>query len=1142
MKVITKHIFFFNVIISLLLFNPLAGKEISASGHSLEKVKREILSNGLTTKNLLDYHYFLFNGNANPGEELNFVKSLPANYKRDILTGFIFKKKADFEAEYNSLLKALNNLPEIPVYYEELVFTSKILGKLDDLKKRIKQTGIQKETLLFAQALIEYNKGNFSGATKIFKQLIKSGFQDFRVYYWYSYSLRNLGEYPTALKQLKIAERKIPAPEFLPGILNAEGSLYYLSGKYDEAERLYEQAKKLAGKYFNKIELVKSLINLAIITDDTGNLKKARNLFYEALALAVKINSLELRALVHSELGVSYTFDNRLIDAEKHYNKSLELFSKLRDKNRLAILYANLGNIYTNISNYKFALESFQKGLEFASENKRARILNLKGIADVYSNIANYSKALEYYRRAKDLADEIKEISMKAEIEESFGILELNLGLPKQALKYFARAENIARTLDNGFFIAGLYHKFGVAYSLLDSLSKAEQYFLSANKINKANGDIYNQLTVNLELAEIYLKQNKTGKASRLLKITGKKCREYDLKNLLTKQYLLSAELYKIDGNYKKAEELLKTAEMLAKEIPDYTAQIAANYELGKMFYNLGKLQTAEKYFLKATDILENVSKPLFEKKEIQISFYSNFNDVYNDLAKLYLQSKKDTSAFELIDFQRAHNTSQNLNNIKILSRINDENKLKRLYELDWMISSGVYSGLDSLKKEYARLKNKLIKENPGIEKYLGFKRKRTLSEIQNNLDSTENFVSYFITDYFTQIFHVSKSGFHSIRVDVSRDYIDKLIKGISPFYKTGKQKEEIFFNQDLFSFNAEAANKLYNILVKPVSEKLGKNTKIIFSLPPDMLKIPMEFLVTNYKPQESPYNYDKLEFLVNSYSISYAPSGNTLITLRERSSSLNKTNLLIGNSKIENKNFIYSIRGSLLENKETLRDINLESLEFSGKEIEEINSYLGNTEIFMQDNATEYNFKKFASSSKIIHLSTHSFLYKNQPLIVFSKGGGKEDGLLERGEILQLKLSADMVVLSSCKSGLGEIDKSEGVLGMQKSFIDAGAKSVVVSLWDVNDRYTAILMKYFYKYLNEGFDKSVALKLAKNEFIKNDSPNPYYWAAFVLTGNTSKIHLRSAKLFSIDRVVIIIIFLGLIFFFVNLFRGKNSH
>ena len=107
------------------------------------------------------------------------------------------------------------------------------------------------------------------------------------------------------------------------------------------------------------------------------------------------------------------------------------------------------------------------------------------------------------------------------------------------------------------------------------------------------------------------------------------------------------------------------------------------------------------------------------------------------------------------------------------------------------------------------------------------------------------------------------------------------------------------------------------------------------------------------------------------------------------------------------------------------------------------------------------------------------------------------------------MKLNSDLVVLSSCRSGLGTIDEAEGVLGMQKSFFDAGAKSVVVSLWDVSDKYTSIFMKSFYEYLSNGLDKAEALQKAKISFKENHSANPYYWAAFVLAGNTSSLALE---------------------------------
>jgi CHAT domain-containing protein len=105
---------------------------------------------------------------------------------------------------------------------------------------------------------------------------------------------------------------------------------------------------------------------------------------------------------------------------------------------------------------------------------------------------------------------------------------------------------------------------------------------------------------------------------------------------------------------------------------------------------------------------------------------------------------------------------------------------------------------------------------------------------------------------------------------------------------------------------------------------------------------------------------------------------------------------------------------------------------------------------------------------------------------------------------VMRLKLNADLVTLSACRTGLGKLLNGEGMVGLTRAFFYAGAKSVVVSLWNVNDIATASLMKSFYKHLQQGKSKEVALQLAKLELLKGAQRawrHPYYWAAFVLVG-----------------------------------------
>jgi CHAT domain-containing protein len=199
--------------------------------------------------------------------------------------------------------------------------------------------------------------------------------------------------------------------------------------------------------------------------------------------------------------------------------------------------------------------------------------------------------------------------------------------------------------------------------------------------------------------------------------------------------------------------------------------------------------------------------------------------------------------------------------------------------------------------------------------------------------------------------------------------------------------------------------------------------------------------------------------------------------------------------------------RGLFEDNSGMPRNVTLYPLKYSEDEIESVRDKFKSVSFYNGSDATETNFKEQAEKSGIIHLSTHSWLIGKQPAIFFSpEPDSLNDGILEAGEVAQLNLHANLVALSSCNSGEGLHEASEGIVGMTKAFLDAGAASVVVSLWEVNDRYTAEFMKLFYSGLREGKTKPQALREAKQKFIQDISPNPYYWSGFVLVGNVDPL------------------------------------
>ena len=187
---------------------------------------------------------------------------------------------------------------------------------------------------------------------------------------------------------------------------------------------------------------------------------------------------------------------------------------------------------------------------------------------------------------------------------------------------------------------------------------------------------------------------------------------------------------------------------------------------------------------------------------------------------------------------------------------------------------------------------------------------------------------------------------------------------------------------------------------------------------------------------------------------------------------------------------------------------------------------------ILYGENATRSAFEKDCSGYDLIHLSTHAIPDKeNQSTIrlVFSDyhETGNE-GSLDLYDVLNLPIHADLVVLSACKTGFGEMNKGEGNINLAWAFNKAGANSVVVNLWDANDYSSSVIMAKFYEYLSEGMTKPKALRRAKLDFIKSSDEltnSPYFWAGFEYWGNNTAYYLKKQGGWPGKTLILFIVF-----------------
>ncbi len=399
----------------------------------------------------------------------------------------------------------------------------------------------------------------------------------------------------------------------------------------------------------------------------------------------------------------------------------------------------------------------------------------------------------------------------------------------------------------------------------------------------------------------------------------------------------------------------------------------------------------------------------------------------------------------------------------------------------------------ESLKRyedDLEALKLEIRTENPAYAE-LVFPKALNMEDAQKNLlDDKTAFFAYTIGKKSSYTFVLTKKELKIFKTLPG----EELQKMVSDYLKiiTDRNNKDFNLGYDLFTH-----------LVFP---GLNENIQNIIIIPGDILNfLPFETLVTEKMSNR---------WLIEDYTITYAPSISSLQELIERkeanSAKRTKDLLAVGDP------FFGSLEteengDNILNDIFSTHAYNLYRLEFSGTEIEKISALFKKKKrtIFLRESATEEQIKNQSLEEyKILHFATHSLIDNKIPerstIVLSLDNDTKEDGLLQMREIYNLKLNSDLVTLSSCQTGLGQFIKGEGIQGINRAFFYAGASSVLMSLWAVNDQATYQLMERFYAHLRSSDSIMNALRKSKLEMINSGTlSHPYYWAGFIISGKT---------------------------------------
>ncbi len=479
-------------------------------------------------------------------------------------------------------------------------------------------------------------------------------------------------------------------------------------------------------------------------------------------------------------------------------------------------------------------------------------------------------------------------------------------------------------------------------------------------------------------------------------------------------------------------------------------------------------------------------------------------------IAEIYYLSEKSKSMLLLESLQE--NKARSFANIpqqlrsEEMSLLNDVNyyEAQVAHESDSKQKELQQDILSQKRKKLDSLKTILKTQHSKYFEYKYAQKLPKIESIQAQLDDKSLMLHYFAGKNNIYALAISKQKVAIHKIAIDEQYYNRLSHFLERL--SGEYYIHNYLTQNFSLFVADAY-WLYTDLVQPFEAKIqDSNCEKLLIVPDGKLHyLPFELLLTSNKIEAGKKTYQDLPYLLKKLGISYAYSA-TIWSENMLSPASKYSNLLAMAPTYQTKTIPPK------SDQEKIFAL-LSELDGTKKEVEWLEKFFKG-QFFFNETATETQLKANISTANIIHLSMHGVLDENPAysgLYFCPNRDSSEDNVLYAYEIPSLDLSADLVVLSACETGLGRYQHGEGVISMGRSFMYAGAPAIITSLWSVNDKTAVFFTQHFYSNLSQGKDKTEALRQAKLTYLKQAkglAAHPFYWAAFVLQGNTNPINI----------------------------------
>lgn len=876
--------------------------------------------------------------------------------------------------------------------------------------------------------------------------------------------------------------------------LNVLGLLEWDLGNYESAIGKFKTASLIGSELGDKRLAGSTMNNLSLVYDELGDYQTSLKQYQQALDLYKGADFPRGESDTLGNIGGVNLLLGRYDDALGYYQRALAISVALQSKPSMSLDHGNLALCYLGLGQLDTALEHFELALDLArgAGMRKEEALWQRGKGNALIRKGEYDLGLENHRAAHKTYEAINARGMLLDALHDMGELHLTLGDTVSAEQYFQRGIRMAREIGLAQAVTDNLLALGDLQFKRENFEEADALYTQALQRATDAGELNYQADSLLSLSFVHREQQRFATADAEARHALAIAEKISAHLVMAEAWLAIGELARDQGKPKLALEAYATAQTVAMENMDPGILWRIHYGRARALVGAGNRQEAVTELKAAVRIIESARERLREER-FKAGYIQDKYQVYIDLVRLQLELGRTEEAFSTAERLRSRSFLDQLENNVPVSR--SEQDLQR----EFALRERVRQLQSTLAEEQARAladRRQLAEDTFSAEllaaerDYQAFlddingqsvtaraTRLPVLADVQSQLEAGEALIEYVVGDERLMIFVMRREKLSAV-IEVLRN---------TDLYAKVNLLRELIQDPSNNDWWAPAAS-LADSLIKPLQDKNQlAGIRHLYLVPHGILNyLPFALLPLDSKGGE--------HVLMEQYTLSYLPAAATLAHATQ-------------NTRAPN-----SVLAIAPENT---------GLQFALEEARSITQlYQPGSRLLSGGEATESAFKEQAGEYRVLHLSTHGYFNTRNPLFsgLELAADGNNDGRLEVHEILGLSLHAVLVTLSACETGMGsgyfyELPAGDEFIGLARAFLLAGSRSVLATLWPVDDRSTVAIMEGFYKRMEQtghgdgdGNGQAVALAQVQRE-LKNSGKykHPFYWAPFVLIGQQNQ-------------------------------------